>query len=231
MTTDLYEIEFQGLKILARPKTSDAKAIEESLIKGEYERKFFPILAGERWVDAGANIGGFSLLCALRGASSVGYEPEPNNAAIAQENLRRNGFPSKVIQAAIVPDSYKGETIKLWLHQTPYGLWRHTIHKRKPQTEAVIVPIVRISDAIKDIDCVKLDIEGAELNILEEIQDWQSVRKLVFEYHFDTDSNVARYRRIIAKLEESFTVKAPAIKAGIEQYTWFPQAKMIYCWR
>lgn len=229
--SDLQEIGVRGLKILIRPQTSDYKAIEETLIKDGYETKFFSIAKGEHWLDAGANIGGFSLLCGLNGASSIGYEPEPSNASLAQENLRRNQLSSKIVQAAIVPDSYEGNTVNLWLHPTPYGLWRHTIHRRGKQTQAVVVPVIRISEALNGVDCVKLDIEGAELNILDEISDWQNVRKLVFEYHFDTDSSVARYRKIVARLAETFTVKAPAIKEGVEQYTWFPQAKVIYCWR
>lgn len=222
---------YNGMTLMVREGTSDRKSAKEVLTDTGYEKTYFKIESGERWLDAGANIGAFSILCALRGASSVGYEAEPNNSRLANTNLSTNGLPETVVNAAIVPDTYQHDSVALWLHHTDYGAWRHTLYKRTDKQKKVKVPAVKISEAIKQADCVKLDIEGAEIEILETIKSWEGVKKLVFEYHFDTDNRVSRYRNIVDRLTQAFNhVKAPSIKQGVEYYTFFPPAKVVYCW-
>lgn len=230
--TKVKQITVDGLCITVRVGTSDEQSVKEVLQENGYERKYFKVEAGEHWLDAGCNIGAFSLLCHLRGATSVGYEAEINNAQFAQYNLAANGCEGNgVIHGAVVTDDYKSDTIVLWLHTTDYGQWRHTIHRRSDKQIPVAVSALRISDLLPQFDCLKLDIEGAEIEMLETIENWQGIKKLVFEYHFDTDSLVARYDAIVQKLSGQFdNIRAPKIKAGIEHYTFYPPAKVVFCW-
>jgi hypothetical protein len=49
--------------------------------------------------------------------------------------------------------------------------------------------------------CVKMDIEGAELDILEHFQD-AAVHKIVWEHHFGVDPSLVRLRSICNRLEQ-----------------------------
>jgi hypothetical protein len=56
----------------------------------------------------------------------------------------------------------------------------------------------------KKFDCCKMDIEGAEMPILEETN--KKFNKLVFEWSFDIDGNLNRFRNCINKLKNIYDV-------------------------
>ena len=53
-------------------------------------------------------------------------------------------------------------------------------------------------------DAIKLDCEGAELEILETVVLPKRIKTLVFEYSFSHDLAVPRFREIISRLKASF---------------------------
>lgn len=112
--------------------------------------------------------------------------------------------------------------------------WRNSLinhYKREDACDEITVPVVKFSEIIEGFDGVKMDIEGAEMEIIERIESFKGVNKFAFEYHFDKDDSVARYNRIIEKLQKHFdVVKFSPIKPGIEKYTFFPPAKMVFCY-
>lgn len=221
-------IETGGLKFLARPGTSDAQSIKEVVTQTGYRNRLFDVQSGEHWLDLGLNVGAFTCYACAKGASVTAYEPEPNNHAMAEQNVAMNGFQAALNRLAVVNDDYPHDTANLYLSNTQYGQWRNSLIRGRKK-DAVAVKVIRFSD-LPDCDGMKMDIEGAELPILEQA-DFSRIPKLVFEYHFDIDPLVSRYRAIVERMATFYQhVKAPAIKPEITHYTFFPPAKIVFCW-
>jgi FkbM family methyltransferase len=220
-----------------RENTTDATVIKEVLATtGTYQNKNVPLVIEptDVWLDLGANIGCFSLLALSRGARVIAVEPEQENIEYLTMNLSANfdaGY--EIVPKAVSTDSRK---VNFFLCRTPYNRYRHSMHlnyKRECiQVEALA--LTDLLDSYPDINAIKMDIEGEELPLLESLtkEHVQNVNKLVFEYSFDVDTSIQRFKNIIAHLETLFdTVKYRGVP-DIERWdlkTMFPHCRQVYC--
>jgi len=221
------QVEARGLKFFIRPGSSDEKAFREVIENKSYEKKYFQIEAGERWIDLGGNVGEFSVLAASRGCEVVAFEPDPTNVRLMRDNLELNGLKAEVRPRAIVHDDRKAATLNLW----PDGQsWRNSMVRKKKGVQPITVMCENFYKFVKPTDCVKMDIEGAEIELLEHWPEGFRVKKLVFEYSFDVDPSVARLRAILARLRTGFpNLKYSSQIERIEQWKFFPPATMVHC--
>jgi hypothetical protein len=220
------------LRLLLRPGTTDEKVVEEVLRTGVYEKPSigFFIAPGEKWLDLGGNIGTFALLCLLRGARVVSYEPEPENYALLRQNIALNGRQRvRTYRRAVGTED---GTMSLYVCNGEYNKYRHTLcPKRGRRTIPVRVEDIRSVVANHGADCVKMDIEGAEIEILEKWRP-EGIQKLVFEYSFDVDKSIPRFLAIIRRLRECFeVVHYTKVKEDQMEYNYFPAATLVYCHR
>jgi hypothetical protein len=125
--------------------------------------------------------------------------------------------------------------VDLYLSKGDYNKYRHTIYKIRGR-EAIRVPAVSIFDALRTsrADCIKMDVEGAEIDILEALkpEDYKKfgIRKLVFEYSFDIDRSIPRFMKIIDGLRKYFgTVHYTKVKEDELVYTYYPAMTIVYC--
>lgn len=122
---------------------------------------------GDTFFDVGANIGTVTLpVAATRRAECLAFEPEPRNAARLAENVDLNGLPNvTVIEAALW--SAPG-TVGL-LAGGPAGTGTHSVVERGGDG-VTPVPATTIDElsgrGSRPPDVVKLDVEGAELEVL-----------------------------------------------------------------
>lgn len=130
-------------------------------------------------IDGGANMGMFSLVTRRDhpGARITAFEPDPAIAALLRENLDRNGARDVAVvvaalgaspgEAAFAADGMAGGAL------SASGTAR--------------VRVERLSDWLHDeVDFLKLNIEGAELDVLREAAGagrLHKVRAMVVEYH------------------------------------------------
>jgi FkbM family methyltransferase len=220
--------EVNGLKFYVRPDTSDAKTVDEVIGRGVYEKRGMRIVAGEKWLDLGANIGAFTLLACSRGAYVESYEPDPISYAILLENIKLNGFKVGTFNSAVTNNNKK----KGFLNISPTGqYWRNSL-ERTLNGNAIDVNTVDFFEIAKKEYCIKMDIEGTEMPILESLQ--EGFEKLVFEWSFDVDPNIDRYRNVLGKMRSLFSVvKADEIRSEHKVWlkSWFPPCKNVYCWK
>lgn len=246
------------LKLYVRPDTTDEKVIDEVLKRNVYEKptQDFGLEAGELWFDLGGNIGTFALLALSKGCSVIIYEPEPENLSILEKNLRVNGFPEcktapsinfspraskiskwadcwKIVPAAITVET-RTKTANLYLSKGQ-NKYRHTLYHKRGR-DSIEVPLVSFKNEMAKYkpDGVKIDIEGAEIDILESVgpREWASwnTQKLVFEYSFDIDNSIPRFLDIIDSLREYFDfVYYTKVKEDELVYNHFPAATIVYC--
>ena len=121
-------------------------------------------------VDVGANIGKYTLffssMVGKRG-KVISIEPEPKNFEILEENTRLNALENVVLKK--IACSNKEGYAKLYLNKKNPG--GHSLVSKKGR-ENIIVRSRKLDNVIKEeniknIDLIKIDVEGAEKEVLE----------------------------------------------------------------
>jgi FkbM family methyltransferase len=149
--------------------------------------------------DVGANVGFFSLL----GARLVGptgavhaFEAVPECAAALRKNAARNRMDNVTVHAVAVSD-HVGE-IELLRSRHPGGATTSVRDKPHNYTGSITVPCVTLDDLVErgvipPADFVKIDVEGAEPQVLSGAQRLLSARTPVVLCEVDdpTDSGAA----------------------------------------
>lgn len=215
-----------------RKGTSDFSTYKEVFLNRCYEKAGFRIEKSDIWLDLGGNIGMFAEFCYRRGAAVAAiYEPFLKNYEQIVYNTRGH-----ILQISMKAVTNKSKTMDLFVCEDG-NFKRNTLfnHYKKKKMSTVKVKTVAFTDIIFDDCCVKMDIEGAEFEILDgcELSDLQRIKKLVFEYHFDVDSNLDNYFRRIEKLKKAFKnvnyhkmEKAKTMKS----LKIFPTGHLVFCW-
>lgn len=145
-------------------------ALEEAL------KNFKP---GDVAIDCGANVGTITELFAQAGAEVYAFEPHP--AAFSALSKRVQSYPNaKAFQACITAD---GKPVKLYLHkwdQEDPAYWstgssiiaekRNVEEGRSVEVEGVNL-VEFIKQLAKPVGILKMDIEGAEVAVLNHLLD------------------------------------------------------------
>ena len=190
------------------------------------------VLAGhESILDIGAHIGAFSRFALAAGCTKViAYEPEPSNIEFLSTNLRPSNESSGdiTIHAAAVAHGAPGNAQLVHARTRGDGsknTWRHALEDYSQyidksvkmscskqegilmRTEVATVPFFG-GALFPGVTFVKLDCEGAELDILlsaeaKEAKSWLDVTHLVFEWSFTKEKRLIKFRQVISGLKEA----------------------------
>ncbi len=219
-----------GIKFYHRPGFSDLKTFEEVIGRKTYLKRGLKILPGEKWMDCGGNVGAFALLACSLGAEVTVYEPDPFNVDMIKRNLRLNGFDATVKQAALLHDDRKSVTLFIGNNSQ---VWRNSI-VRKWNDKGIKVPCLNFDDEAQGFDGCKMDIEGAEMPILETTK--AKFKKLVYEWSFDIDPSLVRLWGVIDRQKLSYRVEAAwnsicynDQRETVWQSSWFPACTNVFC--
>jgi FkbM family methyltransferase len=175
-----------GNDLLYRPH--DQCIIEEVYDRDAYGREKIP--AGAAVVDAGAHIGVFTLMAARRVGPSgrvLAFEPSPGSRELLARNVRANGLSWVKVYPAALADAPGTEAFYAAdaAAGNPVGDTLSPI----PGREAVSVPVLRLDDVLAEagvsaVDLLKVDVEGAELRLLEGApRTLAATRRIVMEVH------------------------------------------------
>lgn len=227
----MIESEINGIKFYYRENTSDLKTFEEVIGRDVYRKKGMTIKSGEKWIDCGGNVGAFTLLACSLGAKVTVYEPDPNNCKMIEKNLKLNNFEAEIVCAGLVHN----ETKKANLYVGNNGnVWRNSMFKNW-NGKGLKVDCVNFDEVTEDGVGVKMDIEGAEMLILENTN--RKFKKLVFEWSFDIDPSLPRFWNIIDKLNKDYKIASIGNTAKYEsrdydvwQKSWFPACTNVFCY-
>jgi FkbM family methyltransferase len=161
-------------------------------------------------VDLGANVG-FSarFLCErYPDARIIAFEPDPEIFKLTQRNVRE--YP----QVSLRNVGVAGKRGSLELYRFAGGSWgTSSFVTRQEVTEtftAEAVTLDSIIEEIGDIDLLKIDIEGAEYEVLEACTKLDRVRCIIGEVHAIPDSLPER----LFALLEGFQISAESVQDG-----------------
>lgn len=163
-------LNINGLKIYAEGKSGIAKLLG---VKGTYEEEttklFSEILKeGMTVLDLGANIGYYSLLAGKQIGEKgkvFAFEPWHESFSLLQKNIEVNGFKNIIPVAKAVSNQCGRQ--KLFLSNDP--LEHHL--GRESGSKFIEIDVTSVDEFMEGrnipVDLVKMDVEGAEMNVLE----------------------------------------------------------------
>lgn len=190
-----------GLKIAAR-------RADPNFARGTYEQPLQDVVAaelgpGDVFYDIGANIGFFSLIAARRvGAQGhvYAFEPVPSNAAVIARHAELNGFATiEVFNKAVGAQTGRAE---LRLAHHIGGAVLASAGEPPDPRGRIAVDIVALDDFIKQRNLqppklVKIDVEGAELDVLRGMRQTLNADRPKVVYEIDDVSREGLERKAV----------------------------------
>jgi len=220
-TGDRWSLMFYSYRgawnIVHRPQ--DIPIIKEVYHGNGYHKKDigFGIEQGDLWIDIGAHIGCFSKKAINYGASVNSYEP-----TMTFDILKQNVPVECCFNFAVCSDKYNESTVQMNIHELSY------FNKIKAdETNGLTVQVRKFKDVLKPGCCVKMDIEGSEMDILDNDQ-FNDIKKMVIAYHINVDPSVSNLVRRVDKLRQYFRVVWHQPVSGTVM-KFFPNELFIYC--
>jgi len=195
-----------AVRLEARPDTLDEYVIEEVLKRPGY-LEHLGVTGADRVLDIGANIGAFTCIAAKVARAVVGYEPEPENAAIARRHIAANRITNaELVEAAVVGRTQQSAVLYL---ATGKNKGNHTMIERRGR-QAVAVVSVGINTIVKQKKPtkIKIDCEGSEVEILRSLRAWNGIEAMAIEFHHALlgDTDVTIFTEIKQLLRSHFLI-------------------------
>ena len=157
-------------------------------------------------LDCGANIGMATIFFKWRYPNSEIYcfEPDLNTFLILQKNVIKNQLNNVTLYNAAVGD-YEGEIFFYNDDDNP-GSLRMSTKKNRISKNKNVVNCIKLADFIngKQIDIAKIDIEGAEMKLLEDLNNTGTVRnikEMFIEYHHKIGTEKSEMGKFLQLLE------------------------------
>lgn len=165
---------------------------------------------GKRVMDIGANTGIFSTFCALKGASVVAFEPFYKPYQLFSDMLQKTGLKVALLPHAVW--TFSGPRVKFVGNRSKLegcdafngGLQSDGVTENFDNADTV--PCVTLDTLLDgdDWDCVKMDIEGAECEVILATP-LAALRKIKFMYiEFHPWTSIELYVETDIKLSKVF---------------------------
>jgi FkbM family methyltransferase len=242
---DIYQAKYKGrdLSFTVRPtKQSDLSVIQEVLERNEYEKYGVKLQDSKVWLDCGAHIGTFAAAACVEGCRVYCFEPHPENYLLLRRNLKTNCLTSvKCREAALLSQAdVASRGAQIPLHLAPKSTSFHsTIQPFRNGTSVQVkaVPLEAFLRKHPEIEGIKLDCEGEEMPILENLLSepllLENIAQIVFEWDFKRDRRTDRLRQVIKRLQEiGFEVSTRQTKVfQVEEWTFWPSGVLVYAKR
>jgi FkbM family methyltransferase len=180
---------------------------EETFLRQEYNVQLGAI---PYCVDAGANIGIATLFIKwlYPDAQVLAIEPDPATVELLRKNIERNKLTHVTVFHGAIGDA--PGNLSLFIHPTKPGSLKMSTYARKGMTVEVQVPAERLSTLIEKVawprvDLAKIDIEGAEWQVLSDLRKsgWLTkVGQYVIEYHHLMGTHESKFGEFLRAFEE-----------------------------
>ncbi len=192
-------IKFEGRELVFDlPTEADQSVFEEIFRDREYRELEDILRKAEVVLDLGAHKGIFSVYASVLGVEQIyTFEPDVDNFAAMKEHLKMNGVKN-VLAKNVAVAGVSGER-ELYLSEDSHN------HSLIGGGDAVKVRATTVTDIlrkfrIESVDLLKMDIEGAEFEVLQAMgaEDFSRIDNLFVEYHeLSSEVKVSQLREIL----------------------------------
>jgi FkbM family methyltransferase len=188
---DIFVVDGNGIKYYVKAK-SDCLALLAGTAK-PWTKRWFKPKKGEMVIDAGSNIGRFSLYAASMGAYAIGVEPNPSVYEILKKNIELNGFANaKALNLGLgdtegemelyVPPGYTGSS-------SFNAQWETRFELNKIKVK--VVPLDSETRELPSIDWLLIDVEGFEEKVLKGAGDvLKKTKRIIIEISHENRERV-----------------------------------------
>lgn len=159
-------------------------------------------------LDCGSNIGLATLFFKrmFPNARIHAFEPDPDTFSVLNHNIAQNCLRDVSAHNVLLAD-VDGESSFYVCNEVPGSLMMSRFSDRLQTSREIRVKAVRLSNYIEEpVDLLKLDVEGAEFDILRELLSSGKlalIRRMVIEYHHKIADRPAEMSEFLALLEEA----------------------------
>jgi FkbM family methyltransferase len=159
-------------------------------------------------IDGGSNIGMSVLFfkTLYPGAHITAFEPDPSSFEALRTNVERNGVANVVLHNAAL-SAVSGYAQFFQSSTQPGDLRNGLLRQRLPTPRVLEVPSVRLSEHIGErVDVLKLDIEGAEFEVIEELHESGKlgrIDQLIVEFHHNVPGIRSRLPQSLEMLQDA----------------------------
>ena len=159
------------------------------------------IFSGNIVVDIGANIGFFTLIMS-KGVKKEGkvfsFEPELENYKLLSKNVKENNLQNIILENKAVGN--KNGSTEMYLASKENNIYSQSMHRIfsskivSQNSTPITIKIIKLDDffekldLIKKIDLIKIDVEGAEFDVLKgmnKILDSNKDLKIIMEFSLE----------------------------------------------
>lgn len=224
-TSSLFEVRFRQGGSLHLRLREDQVAFGTVFLQQDYRHPRLPMSTLRTIIDAGANIGCFSLWAARENPDAILYaiEPDPESYALYRRNLEAAKVRFHAVNLALA--AHPGRTV---IYQSPDCAAANSFFPeiassstRPLEVATTTLPALLTEWKLEKIDLLKIDIEGAEHEVLTACPDdvWARVRFLVMEYHRLPTKDPARLFSLLRDKGFQYDLRG------------LPDQGMVFAWR
>lgn len=198
--TDIFLSEdFDQFPFSSKNYSMEKKVLSMLNTEGPYENNYVKIKKDDIIVDAGANMGLFSLFAYSKGAKKIfAFEPQNEAIQLLRENINSNNCAG-IIEIVPLGLSEKVETLELKRPKGAHAAASLILKYQGPNESQVIectdLDKWVLKNKIPHIDFIKADIEGAERNMIKGatkvLQNFEP-RLAICIYHLKDDFEVIK---------------------------------------
>jgi FkbM family methyltransferase len=199
-----------------------AGTVDECVVREDYQRgRFFPKHYSPRpdavILDIGAHIGTFALIASRRAATGTihALEPDASNFSLLTRNIRLNRAANVVAHELALAGENGAR--RLFLGE---GTWEHSLGPAqvRPVCASVYVEAITLErfferEAIVSVDLMKMNIEGAEYEVLLTAPDHvvRRIDVMLVEYHPSVAHSGPELARRLASLGYSVSIETSKV--------------------
>ncbi|MEM7501127.1 MAG: FkbM family methyltransferase [Pseudomonadota bacterium] len=157
-------------------------------------------------IDCGSNIGMSIIFFKDRYANAeiVAFEPDDEAFACLEKNVQENNFDKVTVNKKAV--SKDGGEISFFVEGSGDGSLTSSLAETT-NSRRVTIDSVKLSDFIdREVDILKMDIEGAETEVIQELSDagkLRNIKQMSIEYHHHCYSAGDEMSKILQTLEQN----------------------------
>ena len=206
-----------GIKIKLRVNSTDLMAFTHVWLIEEYFKKNFEIHDNDIVVDVGSHIGLFALYASqfCKHGKIICFEPIKENHDMLLLNLELNNIKNVITYNKAV--SKTNSPIRIYLNSDESGHSMFEHQETYVDVDSVSLPQIIDEHNMSCIDFLKLDCEGAEYEIIDNLNKskFDQIKKMVIEYHL-ADSKPHLLQNLTDKLKSnSFKISTKPLFSDI----------------